>query len=98
MARLFEGVLERRVRLEVEDTGLSLKVNAGIVLGEVQIRFQHRGCIWRDGNMTVNSIIYFMDLEKTFDFIPRESMWEVRRELEVLAKLMNIIKSTNIGN
>ena len=91
--KVYSKVLERRVRPIVEPQ-----------LEEEQCGF-HPGCGTMDHHFTLARILEgawgyaypvymcFLDLEKAYDWVPREILWEVLREYRVRGFLLGAIQS-----
>lgn len=90
--KLFEKIIEKRLRKEIEPT-----------LSEAQSGFRKGRCT-QDHIFTIKEItdralitgkevyVAFMDMEKAFDRVPRKKIWEVLEERNVNSKLIKIVK------
>lgn len=90
--KLFEKIIEKRLREQIEPS-----------LSESQSGFRKKKCTQDhvfalkeiiNRNLARNRAVYiaFLDMEKAFDKVPREKIWEILTKKKVEPKLIGVIK------
>ena len=94
VAKLYESVLEARLRRATEDKLGPWQHGFRKVVGTCDMIFALRQLIEKHWEFSKPLYIAFLDLEKAFDRIPRGNLWQALNTYEIPMDLQRAIEST----
>ena len=92
--KLYERILERRLRSKVEELLSESQCGFRPGRGTVDQIAALRLFLEKSWEYAIDQHICFLDLEKAFDRVPREKMWKVIEDTGISSRLLTAIKST----
>ena len=97
VGKLYERILEMRLRAQVEDLLSESQCGFRPGRGTIDQIAALRLFLDRSWEHDINQYICFLDLEKAFDRVPREKIWQVLFSSGVDVKLLKAIKSAYVN-
>ena len=94
VGKLYERILERRLRSEVEEMLSESQCGFRPGRGTIDQIAALRLYLEKSWEYAIDQHICFLDLEKAFDRVPREKMWKVIEDTGISSRLLMAIKST----
>ena len=94
IGKIYERILERKVRLVVEDKLSESQCGFRPGRSTVDQISALRIFLEKKWEFNQDQHLCFLDLEKAFDRVPRQQLWEVLQEYGVPEPLLKAIKST----
>lgn len=94
VGKLYERVLEKRLRNHVEDSLMEQQCGFRPDRGTTHQISSLKLFLEKSWEFGIDQHICFLDLEKALDRVPRQKMWSVIAETEVQPSLLKAIKST----
>ena len=94
VGKLYERILERRLRKKVEEMLSESQCGFRPGRGTIDQIAALRLYLEKSWEYAIDQHICFLDLEKAFDRVPREKMWKVVEDTGISSRLLMAIKST----
>ena len=100
IAKVYERILERRLREIVENRLEELQYGFRPNRSTIYLIFSLKMICEKSWEFNRKAHVAFIDLEKAFDRVPRNVLWNIlgKREYEVPSKLIGAIKSTYVNS
>ena len=93
-AKLYERILERRIRAVIEPQLGEWQHGFRTNRGTTDMVFSIRQLMEKAWEYNIKLYIIFIDLQKAFDSVPRKKLWKCLTEYGINGQLLKAIKST----